>query len=598
MKSSNFSNIYILDSYKWWDGIDFNLSNDLCLTFDFSLHEHIKQKGGNVFYIDHLIDKQIMHQHNFNFYDFFKRWHYDLNGNDIFTYRNIEFGFSLRLEIWNDLSYYLRLRYCLNELLNLNYNQLFVGTEVNQIVKILDKIGLNYSELNSQFFNSSSFDTYYFPIHQWLDEKVRYKGIRGFKYIVRDYLGFVQASFVSLFDKIFVNKVKRPLIFVQEYHPTKKIVIALSKNSLIRVLLATFSKNFGFFRYIPVFKKDSHFLQISKDLLTKFQKSKTEKYFINNDDISNELYEIIENRVSSRLPNYLNSLDSIISYLQDENLKLIILVTNIGKTSTLIHCVGKNLGVPTYLIINGFMSGDFLDESKYANYVNSYSISIKNNFYKNMNNIFALGDPRMDTYFNVKTRLINRINPTITIGTSAHSIIDLNSFVAVEFEFLHQVLTAIHTVNNSGTDFNILIKVRANGYIEQYRSFVGKYFPGLKIVILDNGTMLDVFSKTDLYISLYSQTLIEASCVGIPVIYHKNDVEKIDPPFDNKSELVTTTTTSELIYAIKDFINNSDRFDNFLEKKILEKYIGPLDGNNLQRNLDFIYSLIYNNEIV
>ena len=120
----------------------------------------------------------------------------------------------------------------------------------------------------------------------------------------------------------------------------------------------------------------------------------------------------------------------------------------------------------------------------------------------------------------------------------------------------------------------------------------------MNITLLDSGTMKEIFNKTDLYISLYSQTLIEASCIGIPVIYHKNDKEIIDPPFDNNSELVTTTNTNELCVAIDDFLTNNDRFNNFLSKKILEKYIGPLDGKNLERNLDFIYELVNSNNNV
>lgn len=590
-----FSKVYIVDSIKWWDGIDFDFNKDLCLTFDFALFEYIKKNGGDVFYIDHLIDKDIMQSHNFQFYDFFKRWHYNLKGKDIFTYRSVEFGFSLRLEIWNDLTYYLRLRYCLSELLDIRFQNLVVGTEVKQIFTILNKLGLNYTLLNFKANRTTNFETYYFPIYQWLDEKVRYKGINGFKYIIRGYLGTMQALFVSLFDRLFVNKINKPLIFIQEYHPTKKIISEISKNSHLRVLLATFSRSPGFFRFIPLYKREAKFNKISNELLTKFLSQRHEKYLFNNEDISEELYDIIENRISPCLANYVKNLDCIIDYLNSENLKLIVLITNMGKIPTLIDCVGKYLGIPNYLIINGFMSGDFVDESKYANYINSYSISIRDNFFKNMDNIFVLGDPRMDVYSKISAKSINRNNPTITIGSSGHSTMDLNSFVAVEFEFLYQVLDAIGKCQKSDKSINILIKVRPNGYIQQYHNFVNKYFQHMKVTIVGGGTMLKIFKKTDLYISIGSQTLIEASCLGIPVIYHKNDAEKIDPPFDNNSELVTTTTTRELLTAVNDFFNKSDRFDKFLDKKVLEKYIGPLDGGNLKRNIDFIYQLINKN---
>jgi hypothetical protein len=107
--------------------------------------------------------------------------------------------------------------------------------------------------------------------------------------------------------------------------------------------------------------------------------------------------------------------------------------------------------------------------------------------------------------------------------------------------------------------------------------------------------MAEVFISTDLYISLYSQTHFEASCFGIPCIYYKNDKEIIDPPFDFKSELVTVDNISDLEKAILDFANGSTIFDDFLKKSVLEKYIGPLDGKNLDRNIEFITKLINSN---
>jgi spore coat polysaccharide biosynthesis predicted glycosyltransferase SpsG len=104
--------------------------------------------------------------------------------------------------------------------------------------------------------------------------------------------------------------------------------------------------------------------------------------------------------------------------------------------------------------------------------------------------------------------------------------------------------------------------------------------------------MREVLHESDLFISIYSQTLFEASCLGIPVIYHKNDREIMDPPFDGESELVTTHNVSDLEQALQDFLVGSHRFDAFLDKSVMEKYIGPLDGKNLERNFDYVIGLL------
>jgi hypothetical protein len=534
-----------------------------------------------------------MHKNNFQFYDFFSKWHFDSNGNDIFSYRGVNFGFALRLEIWNDLTYYLRLRYCLNELLKIRFNHLVIGTEVVDVKKIIVQLGLGYVEIQHSSNKLNPFQSFYFPIHNWLDEKIRYVGFRGLKYKFRDILGYLQALIMLIFDKLFSKFKSQPLIYIQEYHPTKQIINSLVRNTKVRILLSSFSKNIGTFRYVPILQSSRKYENISQSLLEKLRKNKFEKYYIGNIDVSNDLFEIIESRISKRLPDYINNLNSIINYISKNNLKLIVLITNLGKVSTLIDCVGRHLNIPNYLIINGFMSGDFLDESKYAQNINSYSESIKQNYFKNANNVFALGDPRMDAYSMIKPKLINRVTPTITIGTSGFNTIDLNSFSAVEFDFLYQILCAIAKIQKiNHTVFRIILKVRPNGYSQQYYNFISKYFLNLNIVIYDTINMKDVLLKTDLYISLHSQTLFEASCMGIPVIYHKNDSEFCHPPFDNNSELVTTNNTDELYFVLLDFLNNDEKFNKFLEKKVMEKYIGPLDGLNLERNINYIYSLI------
>ena len=239
----------------------------------------------------------------------------------------------------------------------------------------------------------------------------------------------------------------------------------------------------------------------------------------------------------------------------------------------------------------------FLDEAKSSTFINSYSVSIRDNYFTGIKNVFCLGDPRMDEYSNSLKRKINYEVPTITIGASGYSPIDLNSYLAIEFDFLYDVLTALSNNTFNDLDFRILIKVRSNGYANTYRAFVDKYFPGLPVEIIDKVPIQNVLVQSDLYISIYSQSLFEASCIGVPVIYHKKDCEILNPPFDGNSELVTTYNIDDLITALRHFRNRSPRFDLFMNRSIMEKYIGPLDGCNLDRNFDFVTNLIRYNKL-
>ena len=80
--------------------------------------------------------------------------------------------------------------------------------------------------------------------------------------------------------------------------------------------------------------------------------------------------------------------------------------------------------------------------------------------------------------------------------------------------------------------------------------------------------------------------------MGIPVLYYKKDTQMNHPPFDGESELVTAVSLDNLVEKIEFFYEQHPIYEAFNEKKVMEKYVGPLDGMNIYRNMDFIYSLL------
>jgi hypothetical protein len=378
----------------------------------------------------------------------------------------------------------------------------------------------------------------------------------------------------------------------------------LQRQPGIRVLQGHFSAAHGLMKFlrerpIPVFGNVKSRRTSADKLIEDFRNRRSARLVLSTGvDVTDAVNRVIEQRISEVLPESLRALDCTICYLDRHPIRLEILVANLGQLAMLVDCVAKSRGVPSYLIINGFLANDYLDEGKYATYINAYSKSIRDHYFRGMANIVCLGDPRMDAYANAPARTINRVSPTVVIGASGFSNIDLNSYLAVEFEFLHEVLTAIRNLTTPERRFNVVLKVRSNGYSELYRRFTDEYFPGLIGMIVDDVPMRMVLDEADFFVSIYSQTLFEASCLGIPVAYHKTDREIMDPPFDGKSELVTTHDIPEFEQALSDFLGGSNRFDAFLEKSVMEKYVGPLDGGNLERNLNFVQTLLTQPEAV
>ena len=201
----------------------------------------------------------------------------------------------------------------------------------------------------------------------------------------------------------------------------------------------------------------------------------------------------------------------------------------------------------------------------------------------------------MDKYAGVTIKKINRDSPTIIIGAAGYDSIDLNSYLAYEFDFLYDILFCINENIKKGYEANVVLKVRGNGYVSLYTDFIEEYFYHLNVKIVQDKSFFEIISKADLYISIFSQTIFEASCFGIPSIYYKKDTQFIHAPFDGKCELVTANDITQLQEKIDLFYNGSDVFDTFMQKSVLEKYIGPLDGKNTQRNIDFIMDLVEGN---
>jgi hypothetical protein len=591
---SIFRHVFILESRKWWPVKQYDPARDLVLTYDFGLHEEVKGLGGAVFFVDQICGQTEMQKNNFLATEFLKSWHYDENGKDIFTDQGIPFGFAFRIEMWSEYLFYVRLRANLEKLKLAKVEQIYLGETKGYVSEVLRDVGVSCVPLNAG--SSEVSHAYFFDIHRYMREALHGKDFRS---LARNVFMIVFANVSYYYDCLFSLKKSKKTIFSQVYHPTKKLISRLRTSSDLKVITSSLSGGKGLKKYfvqrlIPIKGKRGQFDSEANLLLKKFRCNRVSSLIlVSGVDITDGVFSVIEYQIKPHVSEALLMLSSVTRYIEKMPIHLEVMIANVGLFQTIVDCVLKKNNIPSYLIINGLLSGDFCDEGKYASYINCYSESIKENYFVGMDNVVCLGDPRMDDYFaQSKTEGIQREVPTICIGTSGFNNINLNSYLAVEFDFMFDVLSAFLELKDAGKLFKIIIKVRPNGVFEQYLHFSKEYFPGLEIEIIREVAMREVLNKTDLYISIYSQTLFEASCLGIPVIYYKKDNEILSPPFDQKSELVTVDTVPELKRAFLDFQNSHDRFEPFLEKSVMEKYVGPLDGKNLERNLSFVSDLL------
>jgi hypothetical protein len=585
----HYRRVFIVDSRSRFAGIasQFDAAADLVLTYDFGLKTQIERAGGSCFYVDQLCNAAEMQTNNFRVADFFNRWHLDSEGHDIFSYRDIPFGFSFRLEYWNDLLFYVRTFLCLSRVETLDYEALFVGTDLGQVEEVLDDLGVEYVAIGAS--TSVSLPSYFFPIHQWMHANIRHRGIRA---NIVNCVSWCASRFASIADRVRGLRASRPAVFVQDYYPTAAMIRRMRREERVRVFGAAPARGHLFERFIPVSISAPEEASQAEQIMRAFRAKRSARLVLASGvDVTDGAMRIIESRVAPRVAASLRIIDATLTQLRRDPFRLVLLIANIGDIVTLVDCVCRAQQIPSFLIINGLLGHAYSDESKRATVINAYSTSIRDNYFRGMDNIVCLGDPRMDSYPPAPPKSLDPLSIRVTIGASGFNPTDLNSYVAVEFEFLAGALEAIRRVRSAGVSVDVLLKIRANGYFEQYRRFVDEYFPGEVSAIIDQQPIRDVLTRTDIFVTIFSQTLFEASCMGIPVVYYRvGDVFK-SPPFDGDSELQTVDSVDELVTALHDARQNHPRFAGFLDRKVMERYVGPLDGQNLQRNLDFVYEM-------
>lgn len=252
-----YRNIFILESRSYFPHFakDFDPQKDLVLTFDFGLKRETESLGGDACYIDGLCSPAEMQANNFLASNFFKKWHYDANGNDIFTVEGVPFGFAFRIEIWNEYLYYVRLRANLIQLGKLKFHKIYLGESGDTIGAVLAEMKIAFNA--SKGLGQTKKIAYYFDIHKYMSDALRGTGLRG---VARNLLIWLLSNVSFYLDSIFKLKSNQKTIFAQHYHPTAKIIEHLRQDAALKVVTPSLIPMQGLQKYfvqrlIPIGRK-------------------------------------------------------------------------------------------------------------------------------------------------------------------------------------------------------------------------------------------------------------------------------------------------------------------------------------------------------
>lgn len=583
-----YTNVFIVDNRHSWSNCVslFNSSTDIVFCLDFGLKNELANNGYKAFFLDHIVEPSILQEANYQMHHFLDNWYKSEDGKDLLLYKDLKLGDALLLNLITDITSFCHFFFNAIAIKTLNYEVLILSIQDKLVHDVFKKLNFVYKDISTPFIKSD-IPIYTFPISFWVNSKLYKKSIIQ---KISGLLKFILSIFHYLLDLVSKPKYN---IYIQDYHPTHQIIAKLLslKNFVVRTSDYSWK--------LPIFKQRRIPKSISVKkvteitcLLETFILDKKQVWHYNDYNLSEYLYEIITPIVAHNLLELCNKSDLIINHFEKKNYSLIIPVTNYWVENRLIMNYAKNKNISIFMIANGLLNLSFEKDARDSNYVNCYAVSVKEDYFKNSENVFCLGDPRMDKYYFLPPKQINRDNPVIIIGAAGFNPIDLNSYLAYEFDFLYDILKVLTILRNNGFKNKIILKVRDNGFSYQYQNFVNEYFFDLNVEIIQSIPFSTLILQADLYISIYSQTIIEASCINVPVLYYKKDSQFINRPFDGNSELVTASDIEELKEKIYLFYNESNVYDKFMDKSVLEKYIGPLDGENTKRNVDFILSIV------
>ena len=587
-----FKSIHIVGDRNDWAISEKFVSkeSDLVLTLDFALKKQLEESDFKVWYLDQLAEPSILQRYNFEMHDFLDQWHEQAYLQGVLNGNGYNLGEAIKLHILNDTTLFCHYFFnclCLEEI---EYEELLVCAQDEMIPIVLNSMKIDFKTVEGKI--ADGFSTYYFPITKWVNERIK-------KSSFRNRLGHLLKLLLDVFNAIVTPVRKRSIIYFQEYYPTASLISFLAVRKDISIITPDYNfkrKILGQRRLTSLYTEKKGSKDINPDLAEVAKLIKP--WQVGKHKVDAYLTPFIFPVLQREIKEIKKLISKVNANLTGTNLKLVVPVTEYWIENNLVIQFARNHKIPVFMVANGLLNFAFENDGKKADFLNCYGEAITEDYLKNSNQGVSLGDPRMDSYASLEGKEVNREMPTITIGAAGYNNIDLNSYLAFEYDFLCDILEIISDLRLKGYKNKVLLKVRTNGYSETYTKFINEYFSNLDVRVERDVPFSEVLKETDLYISIYSQTLFESSMMGIPAIYFKKDSQFMNRPFDGNCELVTAYDKANLQELIVKFYDHDPVFDDFLKKEIMSKYVGPLDGRNTERNVSFIDELLVRNSAI
>ena len=344
----SYRHVFLVQNRDYWDSCPYQYDQklDLVLSYDFGVVMEVSSRGGNVSYIDHIVESDLMEYYNHETYRFFKKWHCNSEDKDLFYYNDIEFGKSLRIEIWNDITYLVRIFLNLLKLKKLDFKKIYAGIEDKSTLDLLEFLDIKIEAWGIE--GTPGYQEYYFPVFRWMNEKIHPSGLKP---LIKLIFSKIIDSLFRIADTLNNSSREKINIFIQPYYPTDNIIEQLKRDRRFRVVLEAYNlkKSIVKERRLPTKKMwiAKRYRRLAEDIICEFKKQKVTEWKIEGLNIDEALYKVIFRRISSSLPQYLQTIDCIHKFFSKRKLRLMITTTNIGMTNCLLQDYCRKRNIPS-----------------------------------------------------------------------------------------------------------------------------------------------------------------------------------------------------------------------------------------------------------
>jgi hypothetical protein len=253
--------------------------------------------------------------------------------------------------------------------------------------------------------------------------------------------------------------------------------------------------------------------------------------------------------------------------------------------------LGQAMGIPTFVLNNGFLGDDHHAECMTADVGLAWSESLARRYFSRrpQDRTVVTGNPRADRPPPRVDRATGGGVPRrVLVGSFSFSPADLGCRRADPERFMEGVLEGI---DRAGAGPEVVVKLHPADSTGYYRDVLA-HFPRLSVRVVDRGDVLDMLSDCDVYITTYSTSIIEAAAAGVPVVYYRANEQVLHPPFsgDDFLERRTASSPEEVSGLLRD--RGVMRMDAEAATAWAERYLGPLDGHSSERVADAIATVL------